>query len=252
MSLMVGAALSAVNYVRLILMYPGNETALTVALALFVTVLLPRPSAVFCPWPPSWSTRIRPLWPPPHHHHCGRHLPGGVLQHRLRAAADLTVRSPQGPAGRHLGGGCSGWPRTIPGWSLIVWTIESKGRYGAVRTSCIWRWGFNRHRHSAQLREGDQLYRVSVPYAEMAGPQDADGEPDRDGDTSRELLHRLGQPWFQSWVRRADLITVSIGGNNVMRAASIPGFTSVRVPKRRPAWVFSAPTGTKLSSGCGP
>ena len=40
-SLMVGAALSAVNYVRLILMYPGNEmTALTVALALFVTVLL--------------------------------------------------------------------------------------------------------------------------------------------------------------------------------------------------------------------
>lgn len=40
-SLMVGAALSAVNYVRLILMYPGNEMmALTVALALFVTVLL--------------------------------------------------------------------------------------------------------------------------------------------------------------------------------------------------------------------
>lgn len=40
-SLIVGAALSAVNYVRLILMYPGNEmTALTVALALFVTVLL--------------------------------------------------------------------------------------------------------------------------------------------------------------------------------------------------------------------
>ena len=53
----------------------------------------------------------------------------------------------------------------------------------------------------------------------------------RDGDTSRELLYRLGQPWFQSWVRRADLITVSIGGNNVMRAASIPGFTSVRVPQ---------------------
>ena len=25
----------------------------------------------------------------------------------------------------------------------------------------------------------------------------------RDGDTSRELLYRLGQPWFQSWVRRA-------------------------------------------------
>lgn len=53
----------------------------------------------------------------------------------------------------------------------------------------------------------------------------------RDGDTSRELLYRLGQPWFQSWVRRADLITVSIGGNNVMRAASIPGFTSVRGPQ---------------------
>ena len=40
-SLMVGAALSAVNYVRLILMYPDSgAVALTVALALFVTVLL--------------------------------------------------------------------------------------------------------------------------------------------------------------------------------------------------------------------
>ena len=40
-SLLVGAVLSAVNYVRLIIMYPGHETiALTVALALLVTVLL--------------------------------------------------------------------------------------------------------------------------------------------------------------------------------------------------------------------
>ena len=40
-SLMVGAVLSAVNFVRLIITYPGNEMiALTVALALFVTVLL--------------------------------------------------------------------------------------------------------------------------------------------------------------------------------------------------------------------
>ena len=40
-SILVGAVLSAVNYLRLILTYPGNETiALTVALALFVTVLL--------------------------------------------------------------------------------------------------------------------------------------------------------------------------------------------------------------------
>ena len=40
-SLLVGAVLSAVNYVRLILTYPGQTaTALTVATALFVTVLL--------------------------------------------------------------------------------------------------------------------------------------------------------------------------------------------------------------------
>lgn len=52
----------------------------------------------------------------------------------------------------------------------------------------------------------------------------------QDGDTTRELLYKLSQPWFQSWVRRANLITLSIGGNNLMRAASIPGFTSVRVP----------------------
>lgn len=40
-SMLVGAVLSAVNFVRLIIMYPGNEMiALTVALALFVTVLL--------------------------------------------------------------------------------------------------------------------------------------------------------------------------------------------------------------------
>ncbi len=40
-SMLVGVVLSAVNYVRLIITYPGNEmVALTVALALFVTVLL--------------------------------------------------------------------------------------------------------------------------------------------------------------------------------------------------------------------
>ena len=40
-SMMVGVVLSAVNFVRLIITYPGNEMiALTVALALFVTVLL--------------------------------------------------------------------------------------------------------------------------------------------------------------------------------------------------------------------
>lgn len=40
-SMLVGVVLSAVNYVRLIITYPGNKmVALTVALALFVTVLL--------------------------------------------------------------------------------------------------------------------------------------------------------------------------------------------------------------------
>lgn len=53
----------------------------------------------------------------------------------------------------------------------------------------------------------------------------------QDGDTTRELFYKLGQSWFQSWVRRADLITLSIGGNNLMRAASIPGFTHVYIPK---------------------
>lgn len=52
-----------------------------------------------------------------------------------------------------------------------------------------------------------------------------------DGDTTRELLCKLGQCWYQSWVRQAGLITLSIGGNNLMRAASIPGFTSVCCPK---------------------
>ena len=40
-SMMVGVILSAVNFVRLIITYPGSEMiALTVSLALFVTVLL--------------------------------------------------------------------------------------------------------------------------------------------------------------------------------------------------------------------
>ena len=40
-SILVGVVLSAVNFVRLIITYPGNEMiALTVAMALFVTVLL--------------------------------------------------------------------------------------------------------------------------------------------------------------------------------------------------------------------
>lgn len=54
-----------------------------------------------------------------------------------------------------------------------------------------------------------------------------------DGDTTGDLLSKLGQGWFQSWVRRADLITLSIGGNNLMGAASIPGFTRVYAPKAR-------------------
>ena len=40
-SVVVGAVLAAVNYVRLIITYPGNEAvALTVALALFATVVM--------------------------------------------------------------------------------------------------------------------------------------------------------------------------------------------------------------------
>ena len=66
-SMLVGAALSTVNYVRLILTYPGQTaTALTVAAALFVTVLLAKTvGGVLSPWRPSSSRPTRPLWPPP-------------------------------------------------------------------------------------------------------------------------------------------------------------------------------------------
>ena len=53
----------------------------------------------------------------------------------------------------------------------------------------------------------------------------------QDGDTSRELMNKLELGWFQSQVQRADLITLSIGGNHLMGAAAIPGFNRIYPPK---------------------
>ena len=48
-SLLVGVVLSAVNFVRLILTYPGSEmVALTVALTMLCTVIVAKPSAACC------------------------------------------------------------------------------------------------------------------------------------------------------------------------------------------------------------
>jgi len=50
----------------------------------------------------------------------------------------------------------------------------------------------------------------------------------RNGDGSRELLERLDKDSkMAAAVRRADLITLCIGGNNLLRAAKIPGFTEI-------------------------
>lgn len=50
----------------------------------------------------------------------------------------------------------------------------------------------------------------------------------KNGDDSGELLERLGKDSkMAAAVRRADLITLCIGGNNLLRAAKIPGFTEI-------------------------
>ena len=99
-SMLVGAALSTVNYVRLILTYPGQTaTALTVAAALFVTVLLAKTVGGVLPMAAKFF-KADPASRPPHHHHCGRHLPGGLLQHRQRSAAPCMKKSLSASADR--------------------------------------------------------------------------------------------------------------------------------------------------------
>ncbi|MDR2932745.1 MAG: GDSL-type esterase/lipase family protein [Oscillospiraceae bacterium] len=52
----------------------------------------------------------------------------------------------------------------------------------------------------------------------------------RDGDTSRDLLWKINHAaGFRKIIEKADVITLSIGGNDLMRSASIPGFTSINV-----------------------
>lgn len=49
-----------------------------------------------------------------------------------------------------------------------------------------------------------------------------------DGDTSQHLLYKLLHwKFLQKMVEKADIITLSIGGNDIMRAANIPGFCQI-------------------------
>jgi lysophospholipase L1-like esterase len=48
-----------------------------------------------------------------------------------------------------------------------------------------------------------------------------------DGDRSYDLLRRLGEEAFRAEVQKADVITLTIGGNNVMDAARASSFSSI-------------------------
>ena len=62
-----------------------------------------------------------------------------------------------------------------------------------------------------------------------------------DGDSTGRLLWRLSNnEVLRSLVSRADIITLSIGGNDLLRAASVPGFTSLDLPTARQA-IYSFP-----------
>jgi lysophospholipase L1-like esterase len=51
-----------------------------------------------------------------------------------------------------------------------------------------------------------------------------------DGDTSRDLLWKINNPYrLRKAIENADFITISIGGNDLLKASSIPGFTSINV-----------------------
>lgn len=49
----------------------------------------------------------------------------------------------------------------------------------------------------------------------------------QDGDRSNELLAKLRNSDFAATVANAQVITISMGGNNLMQAAAVPGFTSI-------------------------
>ena len=53
----------------------------------------------------------------------------------------------------------------------------------------------------------------------------------RNGDRAEDLLLRLkASASLRRWVQQADLITLCIGGNNVMGSVGIPGFTRAYLP----------------------
>jgi lysophospholipase L1-like esterase len=52
-----------------------------------------------------------------------------------------------------------------------------------------------------------------------------------DGDTSLMFLYKLNHwPYLQQKIKKADIITLSIGGNDIMRGANIPGFCRINWP----------------------
>jgi lysophospholipase L1-like esterase len=52
-----------------------------------------------------------------------------------------------------------------------------------------------------------------------------------DGDTSMMFLYKLNHwPYLQQKIKKADIITLSIGGNDIMRGANIPGFCRINWP----------------------
>ena len=53
-----------------------------------------------------------------------------------------------------------------------------------------------------------------------------------DGDTTNDLLWKVSNLHrFRKIIEKANFITVSIGGNDLLKAASIPGFTSINIQK---------------------
>ncbi len=57
-----------------------------------------------------------------------------------------------------------------------------------------------------------------------------------DGDSTGMLLGRINSSeTLRSLISGADIITLSIGGNDLLKAASVPGFTSLDLPRARQA-----------------
>jgi lysophospholipase L1-like esterase len=53
----------------------------------------------------------------------------------------------------------------------------------------------------------------------------------KNGDTSQNFLYKLHHwPYMQQKIKISDIITLSIGGNDIMRSARIPGFYQINYP----------------------